>query len=91
MDAFLAEVQAAQDDILGADRARAEAARELAGNDCASRTVDAIASEADHLLAESSGVGASGGWLTTAAAARAISRVHATIRSGYVRHARSGA
>ncbi|MGK5682362.1 GTPase [Actinoplanes sp. URMC 104] len=47
MDAFLAEIQAAQDEILGADLARGTAARELS----------AIASEADRLLTESSAAG----------------------------------
>lgn len=41
LDAFLVEVQAAQDQIIGADTSRADAAREL----------DSIASEADRLLA----------------------------------------
>jgi hypothetical protein len=41
LDAFLAEVQAAQDEIIGADKSRADAAKELG----------AIASEADRLLA----------------------------------------
>lgn len=49
MDQFLAEIQTAQDEILGADQARAEAALEL----------DAIASETDRLLAESSRAGSS--------------------------------
>jgi hypothetical protein len=44
IDAFIAEIQAAQDEILGADRARATSARELS----------TIASEADRLLAENS-------------------------------------
>jgi len=44
LDAFLVEVQTAQDQIIGADRSRADAAEEL----------DAIASEADRLLALSS-------------------------------------
>ncbi|WP_181541237.1 GTPase domain-containing protein [Micromonospora saelicesensis] len=43
MDAFLADVQAAQDEILGAELARGTATRELS----------AIASEADRLLTES--------------------------------------
>ncbi|WP_327029287.1 50S ribosome-binding GTPase [Micromonospora sp. NBC_01740] len=47
MDVFLAGVEAAQDEVLGADLARGNAARELS----------AIASEADRLLAESSGGG----------------------------------
>jgi hypothetical protein len=47
INAFLTEVQAAQDEIIGADRARGSAAREL----------DAIASEADQLLTASSGDG----------------------------------
>ena len=49
MDAFLAEIQAAQDEILGADLVRGAAARELT----------AIASQADILLAESPSGGAS--------------------------------